>query len=126
MVNLYLVGLNYAGDVSESDYIVFQNEKEATQYIKAAAVKVMITTVVEESFQKLIELSQKNFNKKPEDITNEDVDNLDTKTLESFYKALLKLQDKRSGVTGYFVEKVEYFTDPQDKKYKITLSEIDG
>lgn len=120
MVSLFEVGLNYASDdYSESDFIVFNDEKEANEFITIAAVKVMITSADEKFLPKLEQMCQTYFKKASEEVTNEDVDTL--KDVKKLYDELLKIQDKKVGVVGIFVEKIETFTDKDDQEYEITL-----
>ena len=117
-MKLYLVGLNYAGDVTESDYIVFTSDKDAEDYIKKASVKMMITFVKDENLAKLKVICTKHFKKEIEDVTNEDVDKLSVKILDTVYKALEKLQDE---IESYFFDEITFFTDKDEKHFSITL-----
>lgn len=124
MVSLFEVGLNYASndfneDYSESDFIVFNDELDAKDFITRAAVKVMITSVDEKYLPKLEQLCQTSFKKKSEEVTNEDVDGI--KDIKKLYDELLKIQDKNGGVIGTFVEKKETFTDKDEQEYEIIL-----
>ncbi|MHA1339535.1 MAG: hypothetical protein ACTSRZ_05260 [Promethearchaeota archaeon] len=121
MKKLYEIGLNYAGleEYCESDFVVFDSKEEAEDYITRAAVKVMITKVDEDKQEILQRISQKYFHKKAEEITNEDVDNLPE--ISKIYNELLKIQNKNSGVSGYFVDEINVFTDIYDNEYEIIL-----
>ncbi len=123
MVKLYEVGLNYKGEISESDFIVFENEKKAEKFIKSAAIRVMITLVSEKKLTKLSQICQKNFEKSYEDVTNPDVDKLDEKSMNLIFKELKVLQEE-NGVEDYFIELVDKFTDIDDKEYLISLKSV--
>jgi len=121
MKKLYEIGLNYAGleEYCESDFVVFDSKEDAENYIIKAAIKVMITKIPEEKMTELQKISQKYFKKQIEEVTNDDVNNL--KDIVKIYNELLKIQDKNLGVSGYFVEEINSFTDIYDNEYEIIL-----
>jgi hypothetical protein len=120
MVKLYEVGVVYKEDNEshrEQELLVFKNDTEAENYIRKGAVKALFTLV---PIEKLDIIAKKYFKKIAEEITGEMIDAITDEIAIKLFEDLKKLATNPT-VDKFYIEVVDYFEDPNGKKYPIEL-----